>query len=380
MGLGGQQAVARDIMNLFIWSAFKYYLRQPTDSYILFSPVKYYKNIHLVDKRFMGGYAFNRTHFHASPSVISCIYWSNEDEPKSESILLQAYDIDTNKNVLVREEEHDINVPKVYHNISDLSDKSEDPTDEESKTSIAVVGADGYEKKDWTYSKGRKPKYNDNIIAYMVSKSFMIDSKQYNLVRTNFDTGLKNSYGFWLRRHNYLEKLPLFVAKLLPMDKWYEKEVFFTTSDKGEVYVHDKDFLKSCLIYTCLSNQNKCISFDGSDGRYYRNELCFDTGTLASATLSEYELDSDEEELMELWSKILTESQATDNYKGYYSYGVYQIGEELNTFRIEGTGRKKHKVYDYVGLNGDLDSLRENLKAYYRSHILDKMFEYELVK
>lgn len=164
------------------------------------------------------------------------------------------------------------------------------------------------------------------------------------------------------------------------MDNWYEKEVYFTTSDMGEVYVHDKEFLKSCLIYTCLSNQNKCISFDGSDGRHYRNELCFDIDTLASATLSEFELDSDEEELMELWSKILTESQATDNYKSYFSYGVYQIGEELNTFRTEGTGRKKHKVYDYVDLNGDLDSLRENLKAYYRSHILDKMFEYELVK
>lgn len=380
MGLGGQQAVARDIMNLFIWSAFKYYLRQPTDSYILFSPVKYYKNIHLVDKRFMGGYAFNRDHFHASPSVISCIYWSNEDEPKSESILLQAYDIDTNKNVIVREEEHDINVPKVYHNISDLSDKSEDPTDIESKTSIAVVGADGYEKKDWVYSKGRKPKYNDNIIAYMVSKSFMIDSKQYNLVRTNFDTGLKNSYGFWLRKDNFLEKLPMFVAKLLPMDKWYEKEVHFTTSDKGEAYVQDRDFLKSCLIYTCLSNQNKCISFEGSDERYYRNELCFDNDTLASVTLGGFELDSDEEELMELWRKILEEAQATDNYLGTYSYGIYQIGEELNTFRIEGSGRNKHKVYDYVDLNGDLDSLRDNLKAYYRSHIQDKMFEYELVK
>lgn len=166
----------------------------------------------------------------------------------------------------------------------------------------------------------------------------------------------------------------------LTVDKWYEKEVYFTTSDMGEAYAHDRDFLKSCLIYTCLSNQNKCISFDGSDNRYYHNELCFDTGTLASSTLSEFELDSDEEELMELWRKILTEAQATNNYMSRYSYGVYQIGEELNTFRTEGTGKKKHKVYDYVDLNGDLDSLRENLKAYYRSHILGKMFKYELVK
>jgi hypothetical protein len=101
---------------------------------------------------------------------------------------------------------------------------------------------------------------------------------------------------------------------------------------------------------------------------------------LASVTLGGFELDSDEEELMELWRKILEEAQATDNYLGTYSYGVYQIGEELNTFRIEGSGRNKHKVYDYVDLNGDLDSLRDNLKAYYRSHIQDKMFEYELVK
>ena len=101
---------------------------------------------------------------------------------------------------------------------------------------------------------------------------------------------------------------------------------------------------------------------------------------MASVTLDGFELDSDEEELMELWRKILAEAQATDNYVSTYSYGVYQIGEELNTFKIEGTGRNKHKVYDYVDLNGDLDSLRENLKAYYRSHILDKMFEYELVK
>ena len=172
----------------------------------------------------------------------------------------------------------------------------------------------------------------------------------------------------------------MFVAKLLPMDKWYEKEVYFTTSDKGEFYVQDRVFLKCCLIYTCLSNQNKCISFDGSDNRYYRNELCFDDGTLASVTLNKLDLDPDEEELMDLWRKILSEARSTKKYRSDYSYGVYQIGEDLNTFRTEGAGRKKHKVYDYVDLNGDLDSLREKLKAYYRSHILDKMFEYELVK
>ena len=280
----------------------------------------------------------------------------------------------------MREENHDLQVPKVYNNISELNDREDDPEDFESETSIAVVGADGYEKKDWVYIKGRKPKYNDNIVAYMVSKSFMIDSKQYNLVRTNFDTGLKNSYGFWLRRDKFLEKLPMFVAKLLPMDKWYEKEVFFTTSDKGNAYEQDKEFLKCCLIYTCLSNQNKCISFYGSDERYYRNELCFDDGTLASTTLYEFDLDEEEKGLMDLWRKILIESRSTKNYNKDFSYGIYQIDKELNTFRVEGVGRNRHNVYDYVTLNGDLDSLRGNIKAYYKSHIREKMFEYELVK
>lgn len=30
---------SKDLSNLFIWSGFKYYLRYPTDSYILFSPI-----------------------------------------------------------------------------------------------------------------------------------------------------------------------------------------------------------------------------------------------------------------------------------------------------------------------------------------------------
>ena len=41
-----------DMGNAFIWSAFKYFLRQPTDSYVVFSPVKYWKVQHLIDKKF----------------------------------------------------------------------------------------------------------------------------------------------------------------------------------------------------------------------------------------------------------------------------------------------------------------------------------------
>ena len=90
--LNEKRGSAREYANLFIWSAFEYYLRENTDSYILFSPVKYFKNIGLVEKKFLKGFIFNRKHFHATASGISCILWSNENEDKNE-YELEIYDI-----------------------------------------------------------------------------------------------------------------------------------------------------------------------------------------------------------------------------------------------------------------------------------------------
>ena len=189
--------------------------------------------------------------------------------------------------------------------------------------------------------------------------------------------------GFYVRKDNYLTKLPLFVAKTVPLDNWYEKDVYATTSDGGDAYTKDKDFLKSCLLYTCLSNQNKCLSFTGSDGRYYRNELCFDKtngDTVASSDIKNMTLDEDEKKLMSLWESVLSEAKKTAKYDSSLTYGVYQISRELNTFHKEGTGTSERIVYDYPGLNSYLTSLRDNLKLYYKSHITAKMFKYELLK
>lgn len=91
-------------------------------------------------------------------------------------------------------------------------------------------------------------------------------------------------------------------------------------------------------------------------------------------------LDNDENELLELWFKILTEARQTKNYDKTKTYGVYQITKELNTFHAEGKGKTKKNIYDYPELNGDLNSLRDKLKEYYKSHITSKMFKYELLK
>ena len=69
------------------------------------------------------------------------------------------------------------------------------------------------------------------------------------------------------------------------------------------------ELLKYCLIYTCLSNQNKCLSFIASDGHYYKNELCFDAGTMATHDLKQMSLNSDEIELVNIWNNIIAEAK-----------------------------------------------------------------------
>ena len=77
------QALHRDLSNLFIWSAQKYYLTKPDDYYINYSPVKYFKSIKLCEKDFIDGYLLNREHFHASPSSISLMMWNNRERERS---------------------------------------------------------------------------------------------------------------------------------------------------------------------------------------------------------------------------------------------------------------------------------------------------------
>lgn len=359
----------REISNLFIWSGFRYYLRQNTDSYIVFSPIKYWKTIGLADYKFIDGYIFNRKHFHATDSTISCILWENEYENR-EVLTLQTYDIIDENAVKVA----DIDVKKAHNTYAIWYDKRTFANDVISKT---YCGRDGdYDEK---HKRDSQSVDNDNIIAYVRTINYSPDAMNRILVRQMYF----GARGYYLRKDSYLYKLPLWVSKCVSFDKWYEKDLYYNTSDGGDAYTHDPDFLKSCLIYTCLSNQNKCLSFDGADGRYYRNELCFDTAngdTVASAELAKMTLDADEKALMNLWNDILSEAKKTANYDSRLTYGVYQITKELNTYQTIGTGKNKKIIYDYPVLNGYLDTLRTMLKAYYKSHITDKMFKYELLK
>jgi len=379
--------VKNDLANLFIWSGFKYYLRQETDSFILFSPVKYWKSNKLVNKKFNNGFIFNRRHFHANASAISCISWQNIDEIR-EKIELEVYDIDTNKTSSVNDKIVFINkitVKKVSGLLSKFYDKRIDSTDQVPAAISAWGGREYQYKSKWNeqkfdYKSDKSlriiPKYNKNIIAYLITQDFGFEHPRLstNLVRT----GVYAGNGFYLRNDNYLEKLPLFATGKYPIEeKWYENGIIFKSSDDGDKYTKDKNFLKSCFIFTCLSRYNKCISFIGSDKRFYKNELCFDNGTLANEQLGKLKLNSKEKELIKIFGNVLAEAKKTENYDKKLAYGPYQIEIELNTTYKD---ENEKTVYDYPTLNGELENLKKKLKIYYAKYITPKLFKYELLK
>lgn len=361
----GSAATARELSNLFIWSAFKYYMKKKEDSYVVFSPIKYWKSEHILSKKCVKGFMFNREHFHATPSVISCILWSNENEQMRE-ISLEAIDIIDGRLSRIGDKTVKIVERKFTQ---EFYDGRKFDNDVSSAVYLDSSGTPGNPAK---YTKAGI--YNDNIVGFLMAKNFAIDPMNRGLIRTN---PINSPATFAVRSDNYLTKLPLFCAKMFPQDKWYEKDVYFTTADGGDRYTRDNDFLKSCLIYTCLSRYNKCLSFNGSDGRFYRNELCFHRDALANVDLKKFKLDADEKELLEVWGRVLDKAEKTGKTVDSFTYGPYQIEQEINTFVKTEDGKN---VYDYPELNSELNTLKVLLKKYYTTHIREKMFEYELVK
>lgn len=364
-------STARDISNQFIWSGWQYYLKKPNDYFVLFSPIKYWKSLGLGEKKFIGGFLFNRQFFHASPSVISCILWQNINN-SVEELTFKVFDIDDKKTPEQEDNEvvqlYDVEIKKANKTLESFFDRRR--LDEDEETDVYCEG-DGTEVED--RKTDGKSLYNKNIIAYMVPMSFTPDPKHILLTRHIW----YGSRGFYLRSDNFIDKLPLFAAKLYPQKNWYERDVYFTTADGGDRYLKDKGFLKTCLIFTCLSQRNHCRSFDGSDGRFYKNELCFDKGTLAGSKLTAFKLTKEERDLLDAFSDVLKKAKTTKNYNKKYTYGAYQIDEELNT-------RYKNEndewIYDYPELNTAINGLKTKLAKYYESVIQPKLFEYELLK
>lgn len=142
----------------------------------------------------------------------------------------------------------------------------------------------------------------------------------------------------------------------------------------------NNQFLLKCLLFTSLEMQNHMRTFTGSDGRFYRNELCLDTtngDTLATKELKNLKTNELENKLLAQWELIYKSAKNTKNYNTKLTYGIYQIYDELNTFYKNELDKK---VYDYPELNGHLNTLKTMLKLYYNKEIVPVLFKYEFLK
>lgn len=376
-----------DLGNVFIWSAFKFYLRQDTDSYIVYSPVKYWKVQKLIDKKFMGGFAFNRKHFHTNiDACVSCIYWSNENDNITE-LYLDSYDIVITPQNNTKVEKlvgcGNLAVKRIYEKYSaKYYDKRKFSLSSEDGI---LLGKDGKE-----CGSGKKislkPLYADDMCGYMVCHSSGFDNPDNMssfLVAGRFD-----GHGFYIHKDNYLEKLPMFAASryVTYNRRWTERARIMKSADGYVQYGKDvasgrcTPFLLKCLLFTVLETQNHCREFVGSDGRTYRNEFTLDTTngtTIAATDISRMKMNNDEKVLVDLWNGVIEEAKKTKEYDARWNYGVYQIINELDTTYIDSNGDIQ---YNYTQLHTNLTTLKQKVKDYYLKEIVPYLFQYEFLK
>ena len=85
--------------------------------------------------------------------------------------------------------------------------------------------------------------------------------------------------------------------------------------------------------------------------------------------------------MYELWLRILNEAKNTVKYNPKLNYGIFQINDELDTYHTVPTKRgKDKKVWDYIQLHSDLNTMRGLVKTYYHTHIMSNLFKYSFIK
>ena len=246
---------------------------------------------------------------------------------------------------------------------------------------VELSGIESFKDK----SKIRVKKiFNENILGYMVANQSGFDNPDLNSGLTT--CGIYAGNGFFLRKENYLEKLPMFSESryITYNRKWTERTLIMKSADGFDKFNEDvnnknlEQFLLKNMLFCSLEMKNHMRSFNGSDGRNYRNELCLDTNngmTIAVNDLKKLVKGSKEKESLLQWAMVLKVAKKTKKYKKNITYGVYQIWNELNTsYRDE---KKDITIYDYPELNGHLLTLKSLLKDYYLTEIVPTLFEYE---
>ena len=317
---GVKGACTNDLVNQFIWSMTRIYANE----YIIYSPIKYWKSQHLFDGQYHEGYLCNRKKFHATEAAISLISWS----------INKTY---SNEWINVGSDLGDRVVKKIKVGISNLT----------------------------------PVKDNNKVCASLYHVSGLPDFKNGTLINIKFNKHLKENK---LTENTILLALPLWVANCYKCKDYTEKEVIMKSGDGGIKYQEDKDFLNDCFIWSCLSQQKKCISNDE-----VKNELCLCQNTKADKFLKP---EKRHEKLMNKWNTILKIVKTTDEYNESYTYGFHQIIKEIN-IRVEIRRTKNNKPvmeYKYKELNVLIKEQRQELQKFYDEYLTPKLFEYELLK
>lgn len=368
-----------DLGNVFIWSAFEYYLRQPTDSYVAYSPVKYWKVQHLIDKRLLGGFCCNRRYFHTNiDACIMVALWSNEDADL-DAFELPGYDIDDDGALQLA---GDLRIARVHSMYSRMYyDKRTFADDTEDGVLL---------KHDGLLVEGQKqrikPLFNNNMLGYMVADGPGFDNP--DLHSCLLSAGIYNGNGFFLRIDNYLEKLPMFCASryINYNREWTQRARIMKSGDGADRFNADvasgklDQWLRKCLLFTCVEMQNHMRTFTGSDGRFYRNELCMDTtngSTVASEDLKNLVCGPAEQRILDQWKTLMDAVKQADEYDPRLTYGVYQIFAEIDTSYKDDEG---NTVWNNVEVHSALQTLKTLVKEYYNTEIVPTLFEYEFLK
>ena len=369
---------SNDLGNAFIWSAFEYYLRQPTDSYVVYSPVKYWKAHHLINREFLGGFAFNRRHFHTNiDACIMCVLWSNEPA-NLDSVELRGYNIDAHKALV------DCGILPVSRVHSMFSQKFYDKrgfADDEPGIIAEFDGTESFRKP-----QGIVPIANNNMLGYLAVKGNNFDNPDasVHLLRV----GEYDGHGFYVRSDSYLEKLPMFCASryITYNREWTERARIMKSGDGADRFNADvasgklDQWLRKCLLFTCVEMQNHMRTFTGSDGRFYRNELCMDTmngPTVASEDLKKLVCGPAEQRILDQWKTLMDAVKQADEYDPRLTYGVYQIFAEIDTSYKDDEG---NTVWNNVEVHSALQTLKTLVKEYYNAEIVPTLFEYEFLK
>ena len=369
-----------DLGNAFIWSAFKYYLRQPTDSYLVYSPIKYWKIHHLINRRFFGGFAFNRRFFHTNIDACICAILWGEEEDIIEHFTLEGYDIDSNGRLKPPVE------VKIDRSFSTLSDKYYEKMPFSSPLYDGIAcELNGVELTNMS-KNCVKTLYDPDMIGYLVANGAGFDNPDLNSGLTI--AGRYDAHGFFLNKSSYLTKLPMFCAsRYITYNRtWTERARITKSGDGSSRFYCDAasgkldQWLLKCLLFTCLEMQNHMRSFTGSDGRFYRNELCLDTTngeTLASRDLARLNITYKEQQLIELWGYLLNEVKKTREYDPSLTYGIYQIYDEIDTSYKDDKG---NTIWNNVEVHSTLQTIKSLVKDYYNKEIVPTLFKYEFLK